>query len=461
MNGRGRVGWWVQRCGTNAIKSFISGCLQEAVGRYTPNMGQHAQPKSASNRRHERRNVHIEAHIEPESGADLRRLSVVVEDLSSTGARLRCPQSIEKGTVWRLWLGPGGSRLTSLPFFVHWEAGEEDGSWVCGVEFVVDPAVFSLCGIEAGLPGPGSSRDNNLPTGEPHVGVLHAQTLRAESLAYMNCHASGDVTLTKSAVHCSLDIEGGLRAPEASVVGGRVAAIRAVEVRELGDAEGTPTEVVLGSSARAEALLSLVPRELVKIGDKLNSMQAEREMLRGLEEPDHADRERLTEIEFEIAEVEAGRQTLESNESRLRAVVRKKAEYALTVHGTLHRGGQDHRRRRGAGDRDDHARPGAGGPRRRRAGGQPDPADRQTVRDLRERTGNRRGGRGASRRGVSRGIAQIWPGRCVACAALCVGLRSGRLGAGERVLDAFAEDLGGEGLDDVVVGAGLHGLDHA
>lgn len=97
-----------------------------------------------------RHQIRCAATIEPlVDGAELHEaIHVELGDVAHCGVMFSLGQGLETGSTWRLLLTHEGEMVGSAPFVVRYSRVLEGGRFSCGCQFMVEPALMTLLGVE-------------------------------------------------------------------------------------------------------------------------------------------------------------------------------------------------------------------------------------------------------------------------------------------------------------------------
>ncbi|MHC4996199.1 MAG: hypothetical protein ACYTGQ_14235 [Planctomycetota bacterium] len=113
-------------------------------------MGHFINGEGVQRRKSVRHAVKCVATIEPLSGGGNRSQGneVEVHDVAQCGVMILLDRVLETGSTWRLLLGREGETVGSAPFVVRYGRLCEDGRYACGCQFMVEPALMTLMGVD-------------------------------------------------------------------------------------------------------------------------------------------------------------------------------------------------------------------------------------------------------------------------------------------------------------------------
>lgn len=164
-----------------------------------------------------------------------------------------------------------------------------------------------------------------------------AENLRVSFLDSAELEIGKGLILSAQALNCQMLIHGWIDAPEGSIVGGEARVMRSVKVRSLGSDSAVPTTIVLGAAPLLDERLNAL-QLLAKANDD-QLARAQREMDR-LSSPGlilkPADKERQTELTFEIQRMQALHHRCEASLGLGREELKRARATDLTVLDHLH-----------------------------------------------------------------------------------------------------------------------------
>jgi uncharacterized protein (DUF342 family) len=115
----------------------------------------------------------------------------------------------------------------------------------------------------------------------------------------------GTLTIRRNVVSCELAVGRDLIAPSAAIIGGRTIVTRSIQVGSLGSPGETLTTLILGAVPFISAQVKSLKKRIHALEDVLREKQERHQMLLAAEKRlSHAEKEQLTEMQFEISEVQ-------------------------------------------------------------------------------------------------------------------------------------------------------------
>lgn len=149
-------------------------------------------------------------------------------------------------------------------------------------------------------------------------------TIQAKYLDNVQGEVLRDLKIEREIINCDLTVHGNLAAVHGAVIGGRVTVTGTAHVGMLGSAAAVPTELVLGSVPRLEPLCQRLREFVDKLSTRLDQLLADQAQLTNLvgkKRATAADKERQTELSFEISNAQTllgkARPTLAKLEERI------------------------------------------------------------------------------------------------------------------------------------------------
>ncbi len=108
------------------------------------------EPAVERQRTFKRFEVRGQALLEPiENPAHTGHLQVMLRDISRGGVGFVCERFLEPGTVWRIAFEDRGQRVGQQPACVRFCRLVQDGLYLVGAQFVVEPYIMLAAGISA------------------------------------------------------------------------------------------------------------------------------------------------------------------------------------------------------------------------------------------------------------------------------------------------------------------------
>lgn len=148
----------------------------------------------------------------------------------------------------------------------------------------------------------------------------------------------GDLRVRRGVVGCELKVGGALDCPSGVVMGGTIAVGGSIKVKAVGSGASTPTRLELGDAP----VLRLSHRESLKalreFEGKLAALEEQERTIRSNPAPTPGQRERLTELSFEIDEVRSEMEKLTETVSSLDAKLSNSGTLDFRVEQVIHAG---------------------------------------------------------------------------------------------------------------------------
>jgi uncharacterized protein len=111
----------------------------------------------------------------------------------------------------------------------------------------------------------------------------------------------GDLIVVREIIDCVLKVGGDLRCPNGTILGGEVAVSGSLVVKVLGSDAYTPTTILLGEVPRLIASRKGVGKTIEQLKQETQQMAEQERLIRLNPRPSPKDRERLTEIAYEMS----------------------------------------------------------------------------------------------------------------------------------------------------------------
>ena len=173
--------------------------------------------------------------------------------------------------------------------------------------------------------------------GTAHIGG----NLEARYLDAVRGRTAGDLLMQREIINCDLEVGGDVLASHGAIIGGRLVAAGRIEVGTLGSGANVATELVLGTIPALEPLADQLADLLGKLEtarQKLVNEQQRIEKMSARGRLTSVDKERMTEIMYELPPLaqtlERGRGVLEA----LRERIRDRRTVDLSVNRRMHSG---------------------------------------------------------------------------------------------------------------------------
>lgn len=132
--------------------------------------------------------------------------------------------------------------------------------------------------------------------------------LRAKYLDNIRGEITGVMEVDREVINCDLVVHGSVESPHCAVIGGRLVVAGPLVVGHLGSGADVATEVVVGSVPRLEPLYERLRGFVENISrrrEALGSQHQQLAALTGKRRATAADKERLTELTFELSNADA------------------------------------------------------------------------------------------------------------------------------------------------------------
>jgi uncharacterized protein (DUF342 family) len=172
-------------------------------------------------------------------------------------------------------------------------------------------------------------------------GTARCGGVQAKYLDNIQGEVLRDLAVEREIINCDITVHGNLAAPHGAIIGGRMVITGTIQVGMLGSGAGVATELVVGSVPRLEGVCRRLREFVNKLEDKHKLLLSDQEHLTrllGKRPPTPTDKERQTELIFEIANVQTllnkARPTLERLEQR----IAEQRTVDVTVERKLHPG---------------------------------------------------------------------------------------------------------------------------
>ncbi len=149
----------------------------------------------------------------------------------------------------------------------------------------------------------------------------------------------GDLRLEREAIGSQIVVHGQIDSPTGSIIGGVLVPTGAVRIATLGSPAGNATQIIVGRVPRLQTLLVKMQKMQQKVihqHKKLIKEQSELELNRHRLKPQQ--RERMTEIIFEIQRFAAYSEQLSASIEAMQEQIRKQRRVHLAIERTLHQG---------------------------------------------------------------------------------------------------------------------------
>jgi uncharacterized protein (DUF342 family) len=148
----------------------------------------------------------------------------------------------------------------------------------------------------------------------------------------------GSATINREIINCELHVEKQLHCPSGSVIGGNVTVAHEAIVGSVGSTACVRTRLVLGTNARLDAKLNSFQSMVDRLSEAHHRLLREQQSLEHNFASDATVKERLTEIAFEIDQVDQTIHKFQSLCDDLRNIIATTCLASLTVNTRLYPG---------------------------------------------------------------------------------------------------------------------------
>lgn len=146
----------------------------------------------------------------------------------------------------------------------------------------------------------------------------------------------GDLIVKSEIIQCELVVNGALRMPRGSVLGGKLEVLGGAEVQQLGSPAAAATALRLGAGSKMLQTLHQARASLEHMNQRLEQMEDELDNLKRAGAGRTASqREELTVLMFDISELAGKRKTLQAKYEQLRQHADERCKVELSVGGVL------------------------------------------------------------------------------------------------------------------------------
>ena len=299
-----------------------------------------------------RHEVSFDARLESvEQGqAEVKVVSAEIVDLSIGGIAVRVAQSLPVASTWVVRLDPLLCSAFQETAVVRWCRQDDDGQWRCGFQFVSALELFVQSGIglqqavtdlgDKALPSgaAATAATTSSPTSPGGGAIAFGQHAVAQGLSHINCLADQGLNVTGDVLDCQL-VSSGPLVVTGQLAGGTTEIRHTFWAKELGHADGRATTVVIGGLPSDYAVLDQVPKRMASYAQLLEAYQAELDEKQALgDDADHATRERIMELEFQVIETQDKQAQLQQKYDKLLEHYRTNHPVKITVETEIHAG---------------------------------------------------------------------------------------------------------------------------
>jgi len=166
-------------------------------------------------------------------------------------------------------------------------------------------------------------------------------SLKGKYLDNVRGHVKNDLCMDREVINCELTIDGGINLPHGSIIGGKLIPTGEINIGTLGSGAGVETNLVIGSvpmldpfAEKLDAMvrsLTIDRDKLIEEQDIINKMSAKGRMTA-------TDKERQTEIMFELSTINANLQKAQRTLDSVTREIQKRRCVNITIHRMVNAG---------------------------------------------------------------------------------------------------------------------------
>ncbi len=162
-------------------------------------------------------------------------------------------------------------------------------------------------------------------------------TLEARYLEGVNGRVCGDLVVAKEIVNCDLVVGRSLSIQSGALIGGCTRIGKSMELDVVGSPAGVPTVVSVGDIPELTEALANIEKFLPTVEERLEAAQSEFAILKaGAARAGPAQRERITEVQFEVSEWQRRHSTMLAKREEILTTLNQHARPMLTINKRLH-----------------------------------------------------------------------------------------------------------------------------
>ena len=165
--------------------------------------------------------------------------------------------------------------------------------------------------------------------------------LRGKYLDNVHGYVKQDLCIDREVINCEITIDGGIDSSRGSIIGGRITPTGAVNIGTLGSGAGVQTELVLGSVPRLQPFAQELAGIVQTLTRDVEKLSAEQDMINKLSTKGRmaaTDKERQTEIMFELSTSDTSLSKAQRTLESVTAEIDKRKCVNITVHRMVHPG---------------------------------------------------------------------------------------------------------------------------
>ncbi len=166
-------------------------------------------------------------------------------------------------------------------------------------------------------------------------------SLRGKYLDNVQGNVEENLVIDREVINCELTINGSIDSPHGSIIGGRITSTGAVSIGTLGSGAGVVTELVIGSVPKLQPFASELEVMVETFTTEVDKLTAEQDLINKMSVKGRmtaTDRERQTEIMFDLsmasARLDKALRTLDS----VRKEISKRRRVDISVHRKINPG---------------------------------------------------------------------------------------------------------------------------
>lgn len=175
-------------------------------------------------------------------------------------------------------------------------------------------------------------------SGREHGQINVTGNVHAKYLDNFRGSVGGDLKVDREILNCNLTVDGSILSPTCRVVGGRLTAAGIMEIGQLGSPRGVSTVLILGSMPKLENYAEKLDKIIATLTTRQSALVTEQSHSNQfIAKTRSSDRERQTEIFFELHSIRLNLAKATAVRSALSERIRARQTVTVTIRGSIYR----------------------------------------------------------------------------------------------------------------------------
>lgn len=169
--------------------------------------------------------------------------------------------------------------------------------------------------------------------------ITIAGDLLAKYIMNAGIISKGNILVNSEIVQSKINTIGEVNCHEGRIFGGIISATKGITVGEAGIGQDTPTLLIAGVNRELQAKLKSNGKEIKRLKEMIKKLdEVHRHLTRNIQNLDHGQREKLTEIQFKIMEGDEEVTRLEADNKKVYACIVENSSAEICILKLLHPG---------------------------------------------------------------------------------------------------------------------------